>query len=146
MDVLARMHGSFGFSLWQVSNHWQKQMADALRPIGLTYVQCLLLTGVVQLSQRGDTVTQNCLAQFFATDVMMTSKVCRTLEKKGLLLRANNRLDARAKTLVVTKAGRALLVEALDKVLEVDQAFVKQLPDGEAWLQGLSLLQSGQDD
>lgn len=142
---LQPIQNTLGFALWQTTNHWQKAMADALRPLDLTYVQVMLLAGVTQLSQQDKVVTQNSVAHYTQADVMMTSKVCRTLEKKGLLLRANSRFDSRAKTLVVTKLGSSLLQEALVLVRTVDEVFFSAAAkDAEKLAKILSALRSSE--
>src|ERR1700692_2954755 len=35
-----------GFMLWQITNGWQRSIRAALAPIGLTYVQVILLAGL----------------------------------------------------------------------------------------------------
>ncbi len=146
MTTLQQFQQTPGFALWQTTNRWQKAMAEALKPLDLTYVQVMLLAGVMQLSQQDKVVTQNSVAHYSQADVMMTSKVCRTLEKKGLLLRANNRFDNRAKTLVVTKMGSSLLRKALMSVQSVDDAFFNVLPDVQQFSEILAALPSSKTD
>lgn len=120
---------TIGFLLWQTTHIWQRHITEALKPFDLTHVQYILLAGLVELGQQGKTVTQNALAHYVGIDVMMTSKVSRTLEKKGFILRANNRLDSRAKALVLTKLGVQAVEDAraaIDKVETVLFSSVEQ--------------------
>jgi DNA-binding MarR family transcriptional regulator len=113
-----------GFLLWQVSNIWQQRIRAALEPLDLTHVQFVLLAGVLWLQRQGDgPVTQVRLARHAATDVMMTSKVVRTLEQKGLITRDTDPHDTRAKTLAVTAAGEAVLRDAIPAVEQGDADF-----------------------
>ena len=57
------------------------------------------------------------------TDVMMTSKVLRTLESKGLIQRDAHPVDTRAKSLLVTTQGHELLSRAITVVNAVDDEF-----------------------
>lgn len=135
-----RPEQSLGFMFWQVTNLWQRKAAEALKPFGLTHVQFILLAGTAWLAQQGETVTQNKLAQHAKTDVMMTSKVCRTLEKKGLLLRAKHRFDTRAKALVLTKSGHQAVQQAIQVMHDMDQAFFVELAKPDQFLRQLNIL------
>jgi DNA-binding MarR family transcriptional regulator len=58
---------------------------------------------------------------------MMTSQVIRKLEAGGLLERARDPADSRARRLRLTAAGRALLAEALADVEAGDDAYFATL-------------------
>lgn len=118
---------STGVVLWQLSNLWQRKVTEALKPLDLTHVQSLLLAGIAKLNEQGEQVTQNKLAKHAGTEVMMTSKVCRTLQRKGLILRANNRLDTRSKILLMTKSGKAVLEQAQEVMHEANQRLFADL-------------------
>jgi DNA-binding MarR family transcriptional regulator len=112
-----------GFLLWQVSNLWQRKMKAGLSGLGLTHVQFVLLAGIVWLNQKGESVTQAALAAHAKTDVMMTSKVLRTLEQKGLVKRETLATDTRAKSLTTTSQGYQLFKEAIRIVDRIDNEF-----------------------
>ena len=112
-----------GFLLWQVSNLWQRKIKAALDPLGLTHVQFVLLASVAWLGHDDDALTQVKLAAHAKTDVMMTSKVLRTLESKGLIQRDAHPVDTRAKSLLVTTQGHELLTSAIRVVNVVDDEF-----------------------
>ncbi|MBC7136487.1 MarR family winged helix-turn-helix transcriptional regulator [Oceanibaculum nanhaiense] len=115
-----------GFLLWQLANAWQRQMRIVLSPLGLTYVQAMLLTALLRLEEReaitGTPITQGDLARFCQADATMTSQVLRTLEAKGLLERSRG-ADARARLPRLTAAGRALAERALPLAEAVDREF-----------------------
>lgn len=116
-----------GFLLWQVSNLWQKKMNADLNPLGLTHVQFVLLAGLVWLNQSQETVTQAKLAAHAKTDIMMTSKVLRSLENRGLLKREPNPKDSRSNLLTITQKGYDLTVEAINIVDQIDKKFFSAL-------------------
>lgn len=116
-----------GYLLWQVSRRWQLRMNQHLRPVGLTLTQFSLLAGLYWLDRQGEAVTQQRLADYAATDKMMTSKVLQTLAKKGLVERLKNSRDGRAKLLRPTPAGKQLLRQANAVVEQVDAAFFAPL-------------------
>jgi DNA-binding MarR family transcriptional regulator len=112
-----------GFLLWQVSNLWRRKIKAALDPLGLTHVQVVLLVGVAWLGHDDDALTQVKLAAHAKTDVMMISKVLRTLESKGLIRRDAHPVDTRANVLATTAAGEVLLSRAVKLVEAVDHEF-----------------------
>lgn len=118
-----------GLLLWQVTNRWQAAIRAALAPFDLTHVQFVLLASLTWLTGRsgGDPVTQRDLADQAATDPMMTSQVLRALEQKGLLERRDHPTDRRAKSLIATETGAALVNRAVVAVEACDQEFFAPL-------------------
>ncbi|MBD0694346.1 MarR family winged helix-turn-helix transcriptional regulator [Streptomyces sp. CBMA123] len=121
-----------GFLLWRVTLSWQRALAAALRPYGLTHVQFVLLAGAGRLGEQEGPPTQRRLAEHSGTDPMMTSQVLRTLEGKGLVERVPDPADSRAKRVRVTGAAAALLVDAMEAVERADAAFFAPAPRGAA--------------
>jgi len=116
--------GLNGYLLWQAANFWQRQMRVVLAPHGVTPVQFLLLSGLFDLGDAGETaVKQVALARHCGTDPMMTSQVLRSLEKAGLLHRAVNTEDRRAIAVKITAEGASLVSRAIDGVRETDTRF-----------------------
>jgi DNA-binding MarR family transcriptional regulator len=120
-----------GFLLWQVTNRWQQAQRAALKPLGLTHVQFVLLA-TLSWHQADGPVTQRRLADAAATDPMMTSQVLRTLESAGLIERGEHPADKRANALVATAAGRALADRAVTVVEACDREFFAPLGVGVA--------------
>jgi DNA-binding MarR family transcriptional regulator len=118
---------SSGFLLWQVSNLWQRKMNAGLNELGLTHVQFVLLAGIVWLTQDKETITQAKLAAHAKTDIMMTSKVLRALEQRGLIRRETDAKDTRAKSLSITSEGYNLTLEAIKVVDKIDNDFFSTL-------------------
>jgi DNA-binding MarR family transcriptional regulator len=130
-----------GFLLWQVANDWQRRQRLALKKLNLTHVQFVLLASTGWLNQSIQPVTQVGLANYAHFDIMMTSQVLRTLEKKGLLERANHPTDTRAKSIRLTAAGQSLLDLALPLVEEADRRFFATLGDNQRhWVELLKSL------
>jgi len=116
-----------GFSLWQVSSMWQRQINAGLRPFDLTHAQFVLLASLMWLGAENKPLTQVELASHAKTDIMMTSNVLRTLESKGWVVRNPHPTDTRAKSLAITKQGRALVVRAIQVVEKIDHDFFNKL-------------------
>ncbi|MBA2682854.1 MAG: MarR family transcriptional regulator [Ktedonobacteraceae bacterium] len=121
-----------GFLLWQVTNLWQKKQRAALEPLDLTHVQFVLLAGIGWLARTSSAVTQVQLAHHARTDVMMTSEVVRTLEKKGLIQRTPHPIDTRAKCLIMTSLGEDRLQQAIQIVEAVDRTFFAALSEDQS--------------
>ena len=114
-----------GFLLWQVSTKWRRQIESALKTVGLTHPQFVLLASLGWLTREGCCISQVELARHSGTDSTMTSQVLRTLEQKGYITRTEHAGDARSKFPVVTKSGAALIAQAVPFVEAVDDAFFK---------------------
>src|SRR5579862_4878151 len=118
-----------GFLLWHVTLRWQREIAAALAPLGVTHVQFVLLAAAWWLNSRGQDPNQLSLARQAGTDVKMTSEVLRKLEAKGLIVRAVDTADTRARRLRVTSRGAELAVRALAVVETADAEFFRGAED-----------------
>ncbi|WP_405016762.1 MarR family winged helix-turn-helix transcriptional regulator [Kitasatospora sp. NBC_00070] len=117
-----------GFLLWHATLRWQRGIAAALAPLGLTHVQFVLLACTWWLNGQGEHPSQQALARQAGTDVKMTSQVLRTLEAKGLVGREVDPADSRARRLRVTAAGAELAPRAIAAVEQVDTEFFSPVP------------------
>jgi DNA-binding MarR family transcriptional regulator len=116
-----------GFVIWQVSMLWQRKLKSALDTLDITHAQFLLLAALDFLSSQKNIVSQQDLARHCRIDKMMTSKILRTMQKKGLLTRKKNKMDTRSKTLVLSDEGNDTLSKALKMVDKVDTDFLLPL-------------------
>jgi DNA-binding MarR family transcriptional regulator len=116
-----------GFLLWHVTLRWQREVAAALKPLGLTHVQFVLLASTWWLNTHAQQPNQAVLSAHAGVDEKMTSQVIRKLEQKGLITRAVDTADTRARRLVITKAGSALAPLAIEAVEAVDVALFTRL-------------------
>lgn len=116
-----------GFLLWQVTAIWQRRIAAALRPYGLTQVQYALLASLLWLSIHEKLVTQTMIARSAKLDIMMTSQVLRSLERRGFVERKAHPSDTRAKILLLTKKGKELIWKAVPAVEKADDIFFSSL-------------------
>ena len=112
-----------GFLLWHLTLAWQRAIAAALAPLGLTHVQFVLLACTWWLSERGEAPNQLELARQAGTDVKMTSQVVRKLERNSLLARDVDAADTRARRLRLTREGAELAPRAIRAVEDVDARF-----------------------
>jgi DNA-binding MarR family transcriptional regulator len=117
-----------GFLLWHATLRWQRGIASALAPLGLTHVQFVLLASTWWLNDSGETPNQLALSRQAGTDVKMTSQVLRSLERKGLIGREVDPRDTRARRIRATPAGARLAPRAIEAVEAVDAEFFEGLP------------------
>lgn len=120
-----------GLTLWQVTNRWQAVMRTALAPHGLTHVQYVLLASLVWMRAQDPErpISQAELAEWAATDVMMTSQVVRALESKGFVERSRHPVDGRAVALRPTVEGTARARAATRDVESADAGFFAPVED-----------------
>lgn len=111
-----------GFLLWRVSSAWQRQIKKALKPLGLTHAQFVLLASLGWLELQMQ-VNQTKLAGHIGADVMTTSSLVRSLEKRGLLTRNAQDQNARANILHLTKDGLAMVQQSIPLVEAADKKF-----------------------
>ncbi|MEK0307119.1 MarR family winged helix-turn-helix transcriptional regulator [Bifidobacterium favimelis] len=124
--------GSVGLSFIRVYNLWHKQVKDALKGIGLTHPQYVVLASLGYLAQQGNEINQVDIARNSDIDVMTVSTILRNLERGGLVTRRTAPDDQRAKTVTMTHAGRSILKRALPLVEGIDADFFGALGRDEA--------------
>ncbi|HEX9336777.1 MAG TPA: MarR family winged helix-turn-helix transcriptional regulator [Pseudonocardiaceae bacterium] len=118
---------STGLLLWQVTLAWQRAMRAALEPHDLTHVQFVLLSSAWWLGEHEEPPTQQRIADHAGTDTMMTSQVLRRLAARQFVSRELDDSDARARRIVLTETGRAVLADALADVAATDAEFFTAL-------------------
>lgn len=120
---------SAGFVLWRVSNLWQRQMRECLKPWDITPAQFMILSGLQEMlpASSDRAVKQGELAGHCRCDVMMTSQICRSLEKAGLVARKTHESDGRAIAVIPTSRGRDIVDQALPVFAAADAAFFAPL-------------------
>ena len=118
-----------GFLLWQVHNLWSREIKKALLPLNLTHTQFVILASSYWLILNGENITQIQIAHHAHADVMMTSNILRTLQKKELITRKEHQIDTRAKVISLTKEGIKILKKAVVAVETFDRHFFNALDD-----------------
>lgn len=116
-----------GILLWKAGNAWQRHVRGQLKSFGITYVQYLLLHAVKQLEDESKQPSQTLVAKTAGVDMMMTSKVLRTLEDAKLVARKSDRNDARALVLQCTPTGKKKLTGATAALKKSEVEFFGKL-------------------
>lgn len=135
---LEKPEDSPAFLIWQIHNLWQRRMNRALSEVDLTLVQFALLAGISWLERSEKYITQVKLAKHAKTNIMMTSKVVRTLENKDFIIRKECENDTRAKCLFLTSDGYQRLKTAMKIVENIDEEFFKDLNTNSDFLENLN--------
>jgi DNA-binding MarR family transcriptional regulator len=127
-----------GLLLWRATLRWQRQLTAALKPLGLTHVQFVLLASTWWLTQvAGETPSQRRIAEHAGTDPMMTSQVLRTLAARGLISRDPDPRDSRALQIEIADTGVKLARRAVRVVEAADTAFFDIVKDQDALMRVL---------
>lgn len=116
-----------GILFWKITYLWQRKINKALKNVDLTHSHFALLSGVAWLEKQGEPITQTKLANFTQTNVMVTSKIIRILENKGLMGRINEGKDPRAKYVYLTDKGLKTLEKAIKISENVNNDFFEVL-------------------
>lgn len=119
-----------GFLLWHISTTWRRSIEIALTTFGLTHPQFVVLATLGWLSRNSDQVTQIAIGTMAGLDPNTNSQIIKGLEKKGLITRARSH-DGRAKHVLLTPQGYALLQRALPAVEQTDAQFFSALKEKE---------------
>jgi DNA-binding MarR family transcriptional regulator len=112
-----------GFWLHHAALAWLQALDTGLKPLGLTHTQFNLLGSVSWLTRSQGAPTQQEAAELSGADRMMTSKVLKTLEDRGLVSKAADPADARTRRLIITDRGQEVIHQAVRVAAEVDAAF-----------------------
>lgn len=127
-SIAARPGDFEGFLFWRASLRWQRMMTAVLRPFELTHVQWMILVAAWLMEiDDGRAPSQRELADHDETDVMMTSQVLATLEKRGLVVRRPDPEDKRIRRVSVTPKGADLGQRSLAVVDAADTEFFSQI-------------------
>ena len=117
-----------GFLMWRAALAWQRDIAAALEPVGLTHSQFVLLACTQWLEEHGDGASQVMVATQAGMDVKTASQVLRRLERAGLVSRQPDPTDARARIVTTTAAGRDVGARATRLVEDADEAYFAAVP------------------
>jgi DNA-binding MarR family transcriptional regulator len=112
-----------GFLLWHATLRWQREVAAALRPLGLTHAQFVFLGSIWYLTREGELPSQRQLAEHNSADQMMTSQVVRLLERRQLVNRVTDERDKRVVRLELTPSGKATAERAVLIMDRLDDTF-----------------------
>lgn len=116
-----------GFSMWKLSNLWQRQLNLVLTKYNLTHAQFAVLDAVYFLSFNSKQLTQSKICQFAGTDKMMTSKIISSLEEKKFAKRVENKEDLRSNSIGITEKGKSICEKAKKDIQNFEAKFFSSL-------------------
>lgn len=120
------VHGSMVLSLLQ---HFRKLDWDKVLP-GVTQPEYLVLSAICygqESHPEGLGIYVSALADSLMTSVSMVSKLLKTMEEKGWILRTVDKKSRRNTYVTLTKAGQKMLADADECMDQLNQAVAKEL-------------------
>jgi DNA-binding MarR family transcriptional regulator len=94
------------YARWREAMRWQRAVDKALRPLGLTHTQLLVLSAASHaFDDELDGATQASIAQAAGLDRVTTAAVLRNLESRGLVSRDIIDGDRRSWSVAPTSRG-----------------------------------------
>jgi DNA-binding MarR family transcriptional regulator len=130
-------NASTGWLFIQVYGAWHGAVKAALRELGVTHPQFVVMQTLEYLAELGQPVTQAAIAAAARMDAMTVSQVVRGLATKGYLERKPLPADARAYAVTLTDKGAAVVHRALPVVEAIDDQVFGVLGKREPELQAL---------
>ncbi|MGM8363326.1 SRPBCC domain-containing protein [Flavobacterium sp. ARAG 55.4] len=117
------------YFMWHVFSDWQNKKNKIINNFDITSPQMTVLTAIYWLIQHKQEPIQIAIADAAKMDKMTTSTVLRTLEKKGLVSRAEQEKDTRAKVVSLTQVGLETTVKSLKQVNDFNVNYFSALGD-----------------
>lgn len=111
---------SIGFVFWKTYSLWSRKIKAELKTLGLTHVQFVVLATVFEMTKISKEVTQKEVADFSGIDIMSVSLALKFLVSSKYVIRKENKIDTRAKSVSMTKTGERKLMEAFKVVKQID--------------------------
>jgi MarR family transcriptional regulator for hemolysin len=118
----------FGMHILAVARLWRRAADQALDDCGLSHATAMPL---LTLSRLGDNVRQGVIADQLGLEGPSLVRVVDLLLAEGLVTRAEDRADRRAKILSLTKAGRARVAEIEDILARLRAELLADVGDEE---------------
>jgi MarR family transcriptional regulator, organic hydroperoxide resistance regulator len=112
-----------GALVWQLAMRWRSAVDRAVAPLGLTHAQYVALASLRGLTARGEKPSQRRLATWTGLGTIYVSKLVRTLERDGLIVRSPDPTDARAVQITLTERGR----DTADRAIPIVRALDREL-------------------
>jgi DNA-binding MarR family transcriptional regulator len=111
-----------GYLVWRLSTKWRVAVDRAVAPLDLTHAQYSFLASLYGMRESGMRPSQRMLADHTGLEPLYISKLARTLEASGLIVRDPDPADTRAVQLSLTERGSAVTTRAIGIVRQlIDQ-------------------------
>ncbi len=116
-----------GSLVWRLSLRWRTAVDRAVAPLGLTHAQYSVLASLHAITRSGARPSQRELADRTGMDAIYVSKLVRALEGNRLVARTTDPHDSRAVEVALTDEGRAVILPAIDRVIDLQDQLTAPL-------------------
>jgi len=116
-----------GFLLWQTMTSWQRQIKTALGSFGISHSQFVIMALIKFHEESGSNPNQVQLINLSKLDKMTVSNALKDLDKKGLVIRTEDKTDTRAKCIQLTATGHTLISQTVLAVENTDHSYFSPL-------------------
>jgi MarR family transcriptional regulator, organic hydroperoxide resistance regulator len=114
---------SLGFLLWKTTTSWQRLIKAALAEYEVSHAQFVIMATMRWFSETKQEPTQISIAHHSGLDKMTISKSLKKLAAMGIVSRAEDTRDTRAKIVVLTVKGNKLIEKLVAIVDDIDKKF-----------------------
>ena len=122
---------SLGFLLWKNTTIWQRKIKAALASFDISHAQFVIMAAARWFFETKQEPTQVGFANLTGLDKMTISKSLKKLAALGIVSRAEDVRDTRAKTVLLTAKGNNLIEKLVAIVEDIDSQFFGVLLDKE---------------
>ncbi len=112
-----------GFLLWQTTTSWQRLIKRALEPFDISHAQFVIMAILLWFEEHQYDTTQVLIVNWSKLDKMTVSKALKKLVSYGLVNRSEHKTDMRAKSVELSKKGKALIRKLVPVVESIDADF-----------------------
>lgn len=116
ITAMATTWSSVGHRLWVLATRWRVAVDRALEPHGLTHATYTVAVALFAMNNAGRSPLQRELAEAIGLEPLYVSKLVRSAERDGFLVRRADPGDGRAHRLTLTPIGRVRLRAAVGVV------------------------------
>lgn len=120
-----------GLLLWQSTTLWQRLIKKGLEPYNISHTQFLIMAILCWFKEKKLKTTQTTLAEWSKLDKMNISKALKKLISQHLVSRHECSQDTRAKIVILTAKGEALIHKLIKIVENIDNNFFKTFNQNE---------------
>ena len=126
-----RPEDSPGFLLWQTTMVWKRQIKKALEAHDVSHAQFVIMATLMWFEAHRYDTTQISIVNWSKLDKMTVSKSLKKLVTVGYVNRMEHETDTRAKSVTLTKKGKAMVRTLVPIVEGIDEQFFGVLSSAE---------------
>lgn len=112
-----------GFLLWQTTITWQRLIKKSLDAYDISHAQFVILAITLCFENKKEEISQSLIIRQSKLDKMTVSKALKKLVAEGYVKRMEHTQDIRAKSVYLTKKGKAMAAKLVPIVEKIDAAF-----------------------